>query len=398
MEKFEQQNNPRKISKYEDLRGSDLSGEDLKAIPAEVLITADFDTKTIWPTQAELPPGFDPEKVIEEAKDPGLGIKELHQEGIDGRGIRVAIIDQTLSSEKGEFVPHSEYASNIVDYKEFGEAKDEEVSMHGPAVASLLVGKTCGIAPGAELVYRAAASGRDFNDQADALLDIIEYNKALPPHDKVRIVSCSIGYMEQNPELGLERWIEAIKKAEAEGIIVSDVGERTGVDYMGGGAIGDKADPEDYDSDLSSKDQEEILSKIFAESGGDIDLILQKIRGIKEGDIVESLSDSTLREKIKYALSHREVKGIVIPSDYRTMASVWPSSQIRPDSEEYMYNGRGGISWAVPYLSGLFALAFQINPDLTKKEIADAINRTASVNKKGLRVVNPKGFIEALRK
>jgi len=52
------------------------------------LITADFDTKTIWPTQAELPPGFDPEKVIEEAKDPGLGIKELHQEGIDGRGIR----------------------------------------------------------------------------------------------------------------------------------------------------------------------------------------------------------------------------------------------------------------------------------------------------------------------
>lgn len=390
MERFEQQHSPEKtISEFEDLRSLNLAERDLRTVSVEVLITADFDTKTIWPEQDKMPIGFNPEKNIDEAKNPGLGIRELHQKGIDGRGIKVAIIDQTLSSERGELIQHSEYASNIVDYKEIGDAKDEDISMHGPAVASLLVGKECGVAPGAELVYRATPPGRDFNHKADALLDIIEFNKTLPLKDRIRVVSCSIGYKEEKPEQGLERWIEAIKKAEAEGIIVSDVGDRTGVDYIGGGTSGNKANPENYDRALFSRDQEDKdLDKIFAESGGDIDLILQKIRGVKKNEVL-NIPDSVLREKIQRALYERG-KEIIIPCDYRTMAS-------NAGPNEYMYNGKGGMSWAVPYLSGLFALAFQINPNLTKKEIAGAINKTAIVNKKGFKVVNPKGFIEAIQ-
>lgn len=391
MEKFEQQNNQEKaISEFEDLRGLDLSGRDLKALPIEVLITADFDTKTIWPAQDKLPTGFNSEEVIDEAKNPGLGIRDLHQKGIDGRGIKVAIIDQTLSSGTGNFVSHLEYASAIFDYKEFGNAKDEDISMHGPAVASLLIGKTCGVAPGAEVVYRATPTGRDFNYKADALLDIIEFNKTLSPKNKVRVLSCSIGYMEEKPEPGLERWIEAIKKAEADGIIVSDVGERTGVDYIGGGTSGDKNDPECYGGPLFSKDlEDEELNKIFKESGGDIDLILQKIKEIKEDEVL-NIPDPVLKEKIQKALNERG-KEIIIPCDYRTVAS-------NTGPEEYMYNGKGGMSWAVPYLSGLFALALQINPDLTKQEMADAMNKTAVGNKKGLKVLNPRGFIEAVQK
>lgn len=358
MEHSEKQRNPEEIiSEFEDLRGVDLSERDLRTVPVEVLITADFDTKTIWPGQDKLSAGFNPEKIISEAKNPGLGIEELHAQGIDGRGVRVAIIDQTLSSENGELIAHSEYASKIIDYREFGDAKGENVSMHGPAVASLLVGETCGVAPGAELVYRATPSGRDFNHKADALLDLINFNKTLPSGNKIRIVNCSIGYMEEKYESGLERWIEAIKKAEAEGIIVSDVGDRTGVDYIGGGASGNKNNPENYDRPLFSKDKEdEELNKIFAESGGN---------------------------------SERE-KEIVIPCDYRSMVS-----NTGPD--EYMYKGKGGVSWSVPYLTGLFALAFQVNPNLTKKEIANAINKTAIMNKRGLKVVNPKVFIDAIR-
>ena len=83
-------------------------------------------------------------------------------------------------------------------------------------------------------------------------------------------------------------------------------------------------------------------------------------------------------------------KKIIIPCDYRTMAS-------NTGPNEFMYNGKGGLSWAVPYLTGLFALAFQINPNLTKEEIANAINNTAVKNKKGFKVVNPRGFIDAIR-
>ena len=201
MENFERiKNQEQVIAKFEDLRGLDLSERDLRNTPVDVLVTADFDTKTKWPEQDRLPEGFNPEKVINEAKNPGLGIRELHQQGIDGRGVRVAIIDQTLSSRQGELVQHSEYAARIIDYKEFGDAKNEDINMHGPAVASLLVGKECGIAPGTELVYRAVPSGRAFNYRADALSDIIEFNKTLPPENKIRIVSCSIGYIEEKSE------------------------------------------------------------------------------------------------------------------------------------------------------------------------------------------------------
>lgn len=348
MKKFEQQNNQETVYNFEDLRGLDLSQKDLKFIPVEVLVSTDFDTQTKWPKSEKLPSGFHPEKLLEESKNPGLEIKELHREGIDGRGVKVAIIDQTLSFEHGKILPHVEYVSNIIDYKEYGDAEKEEISMHGPAVASLLVGKTCGVAPGVELVYKATPSGRDFNHKADALLDIIESNKKLSPKDRVRVVSCSIGYMEKNPEPDLERWIGSIKKAEEEGIIFVDVGDRNGIDFVGGGSFADKDDIEKYDPALFFKEKE------------------------KAGDFNSEIF-------------------MIIPSDYRSMSS-------NTGPEEYMYNGKGGMSWSVPYLAGLFALALQINPGLTQKELSDLVNKTASVNKKGLKVVNPRGFIKAIQK
>jgi hypothetical protein len=62
-----------------------------------------------------------------------------------------------------------------------------------------------------------------------------------------------------------------------------------------------------------------------------------------------------------------------------------------------MYNGKGGISWSVPYLAGLFALALQVNPKLQREELAEIISESAAVNKKGLRIVNPKDIIDLAR-
>jgi len=342
MERFEQQINQEVIDKFQDLRGLDLSEKDLSSNSIEALKEADFDTATIWPEQDRLPDGFSPEKTIEDGKNPGLGIRELHEHGIDGRGVKVAIIDQSLSAENGELMPHSEYAQNIVDYKEYGNVRNEEMSMHGPAVASLLVGKECGVAPGAELVYKATPSGRDFNYKADALLDIIKANENLPIEERVRVISCSIGYWEDKSEPGQERWIEAIKKAEEGGIMFVDTISRNGFDFIGGGASNDKEDIDDYNRALFLSETEKSNE-------------------------------------------------IIIPSDYRTMAS-------NKGDGEYVYNGKGGMSWAVPYSAGLFALALQVNPDITKEEIADAMNETVSANKKGLKIVDPKAFIDAVRK
>ena len=61
-------------------------------------------------------------------KNPGLNVRLLHEHGIDGTGISMAIIDQTLS-------PHNEYNDNLVYYEEFLAHKSYEGEMHSSAVS-----------------------------------------------------------------------------------------------------------------------------------------------------------------------------------------------------------------------------------------------------------------------
>ncbi|MFH1457004.1 MAG: S8/S53 family peptidase [Patescibacteria group bacterium] len=324
------------IEKFADLCGLDLSKITISSKTAKELVITNFDTQTKWPPVDKLPTHLNPEKFLEESKNPGLGIKELHEQGITGQGVIVATIDQKLDTN------HPEYEQTIKSYDEYGKTKREPISMHGPAVASLLVGQNCGVAPGAKLVYKAVPSGsRNFLPWAQALKDIIEKNKNLKPENKVKVVSCSIGYMTENPEPGLNEWIDALEKAKEEGIFVVDVeGDQVDIPFSGGGSPKNKNDFGSY------------LSWLGNNEGND---------------------------------------KLIVPSDYRTMASSWNKKG------QYMYNGRGGLSWSVPYLAGLFALILQVNPNIKREEIAEITNESAVVNKKGLKIINPKGIIDLVK-
>jgi len=337
MNSFEriEQENKRDITKFEDLSGLDLSNFDLQSSSSHDLGTISFDTNTKWPTPDKLPDGFNPEKILETGKNPGLGIKKLHDIGINGEGVVVAIIDQKLD------VNHPEYSGAIKDYAEYEGIEEETISMHGPAVASLLVGKECGVAPKAKLVYKALPSGRNFYLQAQALEDIMINNEKVPPSEKVKVVSCSIGYEKEKPEPGLDKWISVLKKAKEEGLFVVDVGgKQIDIQFIGGGSSENKDDFESYSPWLHQVENEKLN------------------------------------------------KNIIVPSDYRTMASSWSKK------EQYMHEGKGGISWSVPYLAGLFALALQVNHDIKQEEITEIIKKSTITNKKGLRIINPEGIIK----
>ena len=66
--------------------------------------------------------------------------------------------------------------------------------MHGPAVASLAVGRTIGVAPEADLYYIAAMTGRrglfgwtyNFHDYAQGVRRVLEINDQLPADRKIR--------------------------------------------------------------------------------------------------------------------------------------------------------------------------------------------------------------------
>lgn len=68
-----------------DLRSSDLSRLDLSR-SGDDLLYADFDSKTKWPSPDEMPADFDWYKIMEPGKDPGLGVRALHGQGITGTG------------------------------------------------------------------------------------------------------------------------------------------------------------------------------------------------------------------------------------------------------------------------------------------------------------------------
>ena len=142
------------------------------------LICYDSDTRF----SKNLPGNFDPEAELEAGKDPGLGIRELHSEGITGKGINIAIIDQPIA-------PHIEYEGKLKYYLNM-QPENTSGSMHGAAHLSIVVGDTCGVAPDASVYYIASPSA---GEDVDALRQLLELNRTLPEEDKLDIVSISYG-------------------------------------------------------------------------------------------------------------------------------------------------------------------------------------------------------------
>lgn len=290
-----------------------------------------FDSLTKWPEPNKLPAGFRPADLLEKGKNPGLGIRKLHEGGIDGKGIGIAIIDQPLLKN------HIEYKDRIVHYEEI-EVQGMDIQMHGPPVCSIAVGKTCGVAPKASLYYYAAPfwKWRDNKPCADILNKIIELNKGLKKSEKIRVVSVSLGAFSQRPNFDL--WKQAVDKADQNGILVVT------------------CDP------------------TFLKLG------MLKRKENKPADLPSSYE----------IIFNRPNADLLVLTGNRTIASY-------KGPDVYHYERQGGLSWTVPYLAGLAALAYQVNPEIEPEKIVELWTKTAVRTKAGP-VVNPVGFIKAVRK
>jgi len=54
------------------------------------------------------------------------------------------------------------------------------------------------------------------------------------------------------------------------------------------------------------------------------------------------------------------------------------------------------MSWGAPYLAGLAALAYQVNPDITPMKVRSLLAETATKTDMGP-IVNPQAFIDQVR-
>ncbi len=298
---------------------------------AELLSEMPFDSRTKWPDSVRLPEDFNPKDLLEEGKNPGLGIRSLHKQGIDGRGIGIAILDQPLLKD------HIEYKDQLVLYEK-KHLLDMAPAMHGAPLASIAVGKNCGVAPKASLYYFAMrmTSMPDNKIYCDIIDKIIKMNKEAGASEKIRVVSISTGTFRRQKNYAL--WKETLKKAEQNGILVVTCSG----DWLRYGTL-----------------------KLIA--GKDPDNPLSYKRG-------------------KYSNSSNV---LLVPAGNKTMAS-------HHSPEIYTYDTEGGMSLAAPYLAGLAALAFQVNPNIETQKIVDMWLNTAVQTDVGP-IVNPTGFIEAVR-
>lgn len=307
------ENDLNRFDSFWGFAGVSLSRLDLRG-HLDLLDKMPFDTRTIWPESEKMPEGFDPATLLEDGKNPGLGVRSLHERGIDGRGVTIAIIDQPLLRD------HREYADRLVEYEPVGLLSAMmSPQMHGPPVSSIAVGKTCGIAPRASLRYFALWGGiPDNKPYCYAINKLIDFNKDRDISERIRVVSISTGMFPH--QANFDQWQETLARAEKNGVLVVT------------------CDP------------------AFLRYG-----TLAHIPG-QDPDKPSSY------RRGKYG---HEDSVLLIPAGNRTIASHYG-----PDF--YTYTRTGGMSWAAPYMAGLAALAYQVKPDIEPKTILDLWLKTAT--------------------
>jgi hypothetical protein len=338
-----------------DLRGYDLSELNVKNNLKD-LMHADFDSKTKWPS--DIPKEFDRQTIMEYGKNPGLNLRKLHEKGITGKGVSMAIIDSTL------LVDHEEYKDRLKFYEEIHNNEESDATMHGAAVSSIAVGKTVGAAPEADLYYIAETHGEftvngfqyDFKYLAKSIDRIIEINKTLPQEKKIRAISMSIGWKKKKK--GFKEVDSAVKRAKDEGILVvsTSFNKYYGVSFWGLGRESMK-NPEDF------KSYEPGLW----------------------------WKDTFFKDYKRFNIE----KNFMVPMDSRCTASPTGNS-------DYVFYREGGFSWSVPYIAALYTLCCQVNPNITPDEFLKAVVDTGDVvkiEKEGKKynlgkIVNPEKLIE----
>jgi len=307
-----------------DLRHKDLTQVDLRPQIHALLGKADFDSRPTWPPPPRMAPGFVPVTIMELGKNPGLGVRHLHEGGITGRGISVGVVDQSLLRN------HFEYRDRIRHYEEIQplDRFAPQATMHGSAVVSILAGRTVGVAPEADVYYVGASlfqgglsrlfgQGRQFRWYAQAAERLLEINRTLPAGNRIRVISMQVGWSPK--ESGYDAITRVVQDAEAQGILVisSSIEDTRGLCFHGLGRP-PLADPEDADSyEPGSWWKDDFLA-----DGGRL---------------------------------RREA--ILVPMDSRTTAA--PNG---PD--DYVFYRTGGWSWSIPYIAGLYALGVQVDPEL----------------------------------
>jgi hypothetical protein len=297
---------------------------------------------------------------LERAKDPGLGVRSLHAAGITGEGVHVAIIDGQLNRD------HVEYASRMVHYEELDDFTGRPFEMHAPAMVSLLVGRSVGVAPDALLHYFALDFANSTPERLAAAIDhVVARNGGLAPTDHVRLISISTGYR------GGEREVvdAALARAMAAGVFVLNtvypvehVDPPLAIRGLGCPPWRDCSRPGSFTTTPGEE-------RAWKERGQSVAEVLRQ----------RAESDRAHGHATLYA-----------PASRRTVAG-------HLGDRAYRFDVEGGDSEWAPYLVGVLALALQAEPDLRANDLAGLLADGVTVRDDGVNLIDPARVVALAR-
>lgn len=298
---------------FADLRSHEFE----ENIDERIIRKVPFSTRTIFP---EKYPFHYNESIFHTFED----VQNLHELGIDGSGVNVAIIDFTFDTVPNEL---KECLNNFVNLND-----KAEVHFHGTTTATQFCGKNLGIAPKAKLWFYGTGQGKNniLNDNILALKDIYEQNKR---GANIKIVSISSSVHRENPEFE-----ELCEKILQQGCYIID-SSVFGKDFT---CINQDSNTGELFYSDWQLGNDEMMSKIAVQTGG------------KMTPLVTTEND-------------------------------------------YLYCGQSTYSWSIPTLAGHFALALQVNPNLTYNEFVELTNKTKK-NENGIILFSINGIINELNK
>lgn len=326
---------------YKDMSKFDLSQLDIKHIS---MLT--FNSSTIWPDERHMPKGFNSSKILEKGKNPMLGIKDLHNQGITGNGVSVAFIDFGFQGKN-----HVELKNTNIHVKDFS---TDSAHFHSECALANLLGKNIGVAPNVEC-YFYSVDQENLSIVADQIVaafdDIInKINSGI----KIKVVSRSGPILHEN--INDKQILEIYGSVEAYQKIKNRIDklEKLGCTVVDSGVFG----------------------KTF--NCCDLDVF-------KKGGEAENLNFSPWQR------SHLDFA--------KTLVSFVCAGKVVPEfcsNDGYKFEQVSCYSWTIPQATGMYALCLQVNPSLTWQEFEQLAQQTAKTNKNGVKLANPKEMIKQI--
>ncbi len=276
--------------------------------------------------------------LLEAGKNPGLGVRMLHGQGITGAGVRVAIIDENEVMTTADI----ENSLDKVEWIHTG-ISGQAGPRQGSALAGLLVGDTVGTAPDAVLEYYVAKDiGKEVGlARSEALERILEENETRPPEQRVRVVVSSVA---GSPGYGTAlRWNELMSQAADKGVLVLDT-HNTGYIQAGYYDLNDAENPAACNPGRPG--QRNYDGKLY------------------------------------------------VPAANRTVMEAY-----LPGEDHWRYDGMGSRDGALAYAAGVAAMGFQMAPHMTAEQCRQLLLQSACVIREGeqtARIIDPAAFIRAV--